>query len=128
MPERLETAPHRPFQPYRWLPGVVAIIVAITFLPAVRNGFVDFDDLKNFVFNPAYRGLGWAQLSWMFTSAHMGHYIPLTWMTLGLDYVLWGLRPSGYHLTSVVLHVATAVLFYHVARRIIAAASGLAHE
>ena len=128
VPEPCENAPRWPLPGRRWLPFGVAAVVGITFLPAIRNGFVDFDDPANFVFNPGYRGLGWAQLSWMFTSAHMGHYIPLTWMTLGLDYVLWGLRPAGYHLTSVVLHVATAVLFFHVARRILRAWSGQADD
>ena len=51
--------------------------------------------------NPYYRGLGPSHLAWMFTSAHMGHYIPLTWITLGFAYLLWGMNPLGYHLTNV---------------------------
>ena len=38
------------------------------------------------------------------------HYIPLSWMTLGLDYKLWGMNPFGYHLTNVLIHTANAVL------------------
>jgi tetratricopeptide (TPR) repeat protein len=101
----------------------VAVITMAAFLPTLRNDFVDFDDARNFVMNPAYRGLGLAQLKWMFTSAHMGHYIPLTWITLGLDYTLWGMNPAGYHFTSLVLHVITAALFYGVAYRVICAAT-----
>jgi len=33
----------------------------------------------------------------MFTTTLSGHYIPLTWLTLGLDYVIWGMEPAGYH-------------------------------
>jgi len=47
----------------------------------------------------------------------MGHYIPLTWMTLGLDYLLWGMDPTGYHLTNVLLHTANALLVYLIALR-----------
>jgi hypothetical protein len=41
------------------------------------------------------------QLRWMFTDLSMGHYQPISWLTLGLDYALWGINPFGYHLTSV---------------------------
>lgn len=107
----------------RWIvPASVAIITAVAFLPALRNGFVSWDDQKNFLDNPHYRGLGWTQLAWMWTTFHMGHYIPLSWMTLGLDYLLWGMNPAGYHATSIVLHAANAVLLYFLARRLFALA------
>jgi Flp pilus assembly protein TadD len=93
----------------------------VAFLPALEAGFVNWDDDQNFLDNPNYRGLGTAQLRWMFTTFLMGHYIPVTWMTLGLDYVVWGMRPAGYHLTNLLLHAANAVLFYFMALRLLRA-------
>jgi hypothetical protein len=58
----------------------------------------------------------------MWSTFHVGHYMPFTWMTLGLDYVLWGMDPSGYHLTSLLLHAANGTLVYFVARRLLGAA------
>src|SRR5437667_4977153 len=55
-------------------------------------------------------------------TTHLGHYIPLTWMTLGLDYLLWGMNPVGYHLTSLLLHATNAVVLYFLARRLLALA------
>src|SRR3989442_3546042 len=52
-------------------------------------------------------------------TTRLGHYIPLTWMTLGLDYLLWGLNPVGYHLTSLLLHAANAVVFFFIVRRLL---------
>jgi hypothetical protein len=72
------------------IPAAVVILTILAFLPTLENGFVDWDDGDNFQFNESYRGLGWTQLKWVFTSVHMGHYIPLTWLTSGLDYVVWG--------------------------------------
>ena len=72
------------------------------------------DDNRNFLDNSSYRGLSFENLKWMFTTFHLGHYHPLTWLTLGLDYVLWGMNPSGYHLTNAVLHAATSWLVYLV--------------
>src|SRR5262249_28330429 len=59
-------------------------------------------------------------LSWMWSTSLMGHYIPLTWMTLGADYVLWGMDPAGYHATSILFHAANAVLVFLLARKILA--------
>jgi tetratricopeptide (TPR) repeat protein len=111
------------------LPGLIALAVVAVFSPALQNQFLDWDDTFNFVENHFYRGLGWAQLRWMWTeSSRTGHYIPLTWMTLGLDYAVWGLNPFGYHLTNILLHGANAVCFYFVSRRLLTLASVGADE
>lgn len=101
------------------VPLLVAVVTFVAFLPALRAGFVAWDDQSNFVENLDYRGLGWTQLRWMWTTFLLGHYVPLSWMTLGLDYVVWGMNPAGYHLTSLLLHAANAVLLYFVARRLL---------
>jgi protein O-mannosyl-transferase len=101
------------------LVGAVAFAV---FVPAVRFAFLDWDDVSNFTANAAYRGLGPAHLRWMATTFHMGHYIPVTWLTFGLDHALWGMDPAGYHLTNVLLHAVGAVLCFAVVRRLLLAA------
>ena len=101
------------------VPAAIALITLIAFLPTLSNGFVSWDDDKNFLDNSHYRGLGPSQLHWMWTTFHLGHYVPLSWMTLGLDYMLWGMNPFGYHLTSLVIHCANAVLLYFIARRLL---------
>jgi tetratricopeptide (TPR) repeat protein len=91
---------------------VLVVLVVVAFSPGLRNEFVVWDDPQNFLENPDYRGLGWAQLRWDWTSFHVGVYQPLAWMILGVQYLLFGLKPWGYHLSSVILHaINTAVLF-----------------
>lgn len=104
------------------LPLLIAIVTLVAFFPALQNGFVSWDDDGNFLENPNYRGLGWSQLRWMFTTFHGGHYQPLSWMTLGLDYLLWGMEPWGYHLTNLLFHAANAVLFFFVSLRLLSLA------
>lgn len=106
------------------LGAAVALVTFAVFSPALQNGFVSWDDSENFIHNPHYRGLAWSNIKWMVTSAHMGHYIPVAWLTLGVDYILWGMDPWGYHLTSITLHAGNAFLFYVVARRLIEVALG----
>jgi tetratricopeptide (TPR) repeat protein len=103
----------------RIAPFAIAAITFAVFAPALQYGFILWDDDRNLLTNPSYRGLGWAQLRWAFTSAVMGHWIPVTWLTFGLDYALWGMNAFGYHLTSVLLHAANAALFYLLGRRLL---------
>lgn len=97
----------------------VAAVTFVAFLPALQNGFVAWDDDKNFLQNIHYRGIGRDQLAWMWSTFHLGHYVPLAWMSLGLDYAIWGMDPFGYHLTNLILHCATAVAVYYVAKDIL---------
>ena len=99
----------------RSLPVLVFAGALAAFLPALDADFLNWDDAENFLGNPHYRGLGLGELRWMLTAVHMGHYIPVTWLTLGLDHALWGMDPAGYHLTSLVFHATNAVLVYAVA-------------
>lgn len=101
---------------------VPAAVTLVVFAATLGHGWVDFDDNENFLANPHYRGLGPAQLRWMLTGVIMGHWTPVTWLTHGLDYVLWGMNPAGYHLGSLLLHAANAALFSLLARRLLAAA------
>ena len=79
----------------RVIPPALALITFLVFVPALWNGFVAWDDYMNLVDNQAYRGLTWPQIRWMFSTMLMGHWIPLTWLTFGLDYVVWGMNPAA---------------------------------
>ena len=100
--------------------ALIVVITAITFWPGLRGEFLNWDDGTLFTRNLDYRGLGLSQLRWMFTTTLAGHYMPLTWLTLGLNYMVGGMDPWGYHLLALILHSANAVLFYLVACRILA--------
>jgi hypothetical protein len=109
--------------PLRWMSAVLGAVVVATavglFLPALSAEFVNWDDPANFIENTHYRGLGPRQLTWMFTTFHMGHYMPLTWLTLGWDYAVWGMSAWGYRLTNLLLHAATALTFYFLSLRLL---------
>ncbi len=88
------------------VPVLVALICFAVFTPALDGDFVNFDDLANFTDNPRYRGLSASHLGWMF-SHFDGHYQPITWLSHGVDYVLFGLDPRGYHWLNLLLHCAS---------------------
>ncbi len=104
-----QTSSPRRFPPVA-IPLLVAVFTFIAFLPSLRGQFLYWDDDQNFLDNDQYRGFTIANLKWMATTFHMGHWHPLTWLTLAFDYTVWGLNPFGYHLTANLLHSANAAL------------------
>jgi Flp pilus assembly protein TadD len=101
---------------------VIGILSVAAFLPSLGGEFLTWDDDVNFLTNESYRGLGWSQIRWAFSNVRMGHYIPLTWLSLSGNYVAGGMNPWGYHLVNLLVHAANAILFYLIARRLLAAA------
>ncbi|HKX05734.1 MAG TPA: hypothetical protein VJX71_24800, partial [Methylomirabilota bacterium] len=94
-------------------PGIalaVALAAALVFLPALGGQFLAWDDGTTLSGNTAYRGLGASQLAWAATTTLMGHYMPLTWLSFALTYVLAGMNPWAYHLGSLLLHALNAGL------------------
>src|SRR5918994_3393190 len=98
---------------------IILFWTILVFFPVLQNDFVNWDDDRNLLENRNFRGLGLEQVRWMVTTFHMTLYRPLTWVSFGLDYLLWGMNPSGYHLTSLLLHAVNAIIFYFVALRLL---------
>jgi len=48
---------------------------------------------------------------------HSGYYRPLVNITYFLDYKLWGMRPTGFRTTNLILHLMTCCLVYLVLSR-----------
>lgn len=56
-----------------WLaPLAVALVTVAAFLPTLGNGWVTWDDDKNFLENAHFRGVGAEQLAWMWGTFHVG--------------------------------------------------------
>ncbi len=102
---------------------LIPLAVLAAFWPTLHADFVAWDDDANFLNNPHFRGLSWQNLRWMFTTLHMSNYQPLSWLVSGLGYSIWGMKPFGYHATSLAFHVLNAVLFYFVAARLLRVAA-----
>jgi hypothetical protein len=98
-------------------PAKVALVLGLlgflAFAPTLGNEFVAMDDITNLVKNRDFRGVGWPNIQWAWTTMLLGVYQPIAWMLLEIQYLFTGLNPYGYHLTSALLHALnTVVLFY----------------
>ncbi len=105
----------------RWWPCLlIAALVLLAFLPALNNGFVQYDDPDYVSNNPKVQeGLTLSGVAWAFDPATIvgANWHPLTMVSHLLDCQLYGLAPFGHHLTSVLLHVLNSVLLFIVLRR-----------
>ena len=112
-----------PVAPKTRLHWYIALLVFAStfasFLPSLKNAFVGWDDSGMFLENIEYRGLSWPNIKWMFTTFHYAHYHPITWLTLGLDYKIWGMNPKGYHLTSLIIHSLNGIALFVLLRMLL---------
>jgi tetratricopeptide (TPR) repeat protein len=99
----------------------LAALTLLAYAPVYRNGFVDLDDGVYVTENPAVQaGLTARGFRWDWTSFRGGNWHPLTWLSLQLDAQLYHLRPAGYHLTNLLLHMAGVLLLFALLTRMTA--------
>lgn len=96
----------------------VALVCLLLYLRALWCDFVNWDDTEYVINNPGIRVLDWQFLAEAFTTSYTGWWMPLTWVSLALDYHFWHLNPFGYHLTNIVLHSANCGLVVLIADRL----------
>ena len=99
--------------------GVVLVTGAgLAFSPALDAAFVSWDDGLTVTDNYRIRELSPRSLGWMFSTSWAGHYQPLSWLTLALDFQRAGLDPRPYHATNLALHALGAVVLFALALRV----------
>ncbi len=100
----------------RTISGALAFIFILSFaifIPVLSNGFLYFwDDSEYIIHNEHIRELSTETARWAFFEFYASNWHPLTWLSLALDYELWGLNPAGFHLTNIVIHSINAGLFF----------------
>ncbi|MGB7497200.1 MAG: tetratricopeptide repeat protein [Candidatus Acidiferrum sp.] len=93
--------------------ALAALVVAL-YLPALRNGFVNYDD-PDYVTHNAHvlRGLSWQNLIWAFgTDNPAANWHPLTWLSHMADVQVFALAPWAHHLINILLMAADVALLF----------------
>jgi len=104
--------------PQLWIAVALAVLTLSVFLQARSFDFISFDDPEYVAGNAQVkRGLTPSGVLWAFTSYHHHNWHPLTWLSLMIDAQVFGLKPSAFHMTNVLLHVLNVLLLFWVLRR-----------
>jgi len=99
---------------------IACLIVATiaVYLRVFGNGYV-FDDTRYILENPhVQQGISLSSIKWAFTSTLCSNWHPLTWLSMMLDWMLFGMKPWGYHLTNLLIHIANTILLLLLLNRI----------
>jgi Tfp pilus assembly protein PilF len=77
------------------------------------NDFINFDD-NVYVTENSYvqSGISLEGIRWAFSSKYFNLWLPFTWLSLMLDYQLYGLNAGGYHVTNLILHILSTLLLF----------------
>lgn len=93
----------------------IVLIVLVVYLPAMRAGFIWDDDLF-LTENPLIKADDGLYRFWFTTEPP--DYFPLVSSVLWVEWRLWGMDATGYHLLNIVLHAISSVLIWLVLQRL----------
>jgi len=98
------------------LAAVIVVAVFVAYWPAIHGGFVWDDDkyVSNNYLLTAPDGL---KRIW-FSVDQPSQYFPLVYTTLRMEYALWGLKTTGYHVDNILLHILNALLIWFILRKL----------
>jgi len=102
-------------QPSKRLLAVLCVALclatAVVYWQTSQHGFVAYDDDQYVYENPRVQaGLTASGVAWAWTTFFYANWHPLTWMSLMLDYQLFGGKAGAFHLVNVAWHMAAGVL------------------
>ena len=102
-----------------WVIASIPVLVTFLFyLPVLNNGFVNWDDPLMVLNNPYIRSLSLDSIRMMFTNFYAAYWIPLSWLSLAIDFNLGNLNPFVYHFHNLILHCLNTALVFFLGLRI----------
>jgi Flp pilus assembly protein TadD len=98
---------------------VLVVATLFVYWPATGHGFISLDDPEYVTANAHVQGgLTWDNIKWAFSHPVTGNWHPITIISHMLDYQMFGLKPWGHHLTSILLHAINTGLFFLLLRQL----------
>ena len=97
--------------------GILVALTLAAFRPVIHYAFLsgNWDDAGYVTENPMVQaGLTRQGLVWAFTTTSQYNWHPLTWLSHMLDAQLFGMDARGHHLSSLMIHLAGALLLLWV--------------
>jgi len=88
----------------------VLVLVLLAFGPSLFGEFISWDDDLLVFENPVVQAMTPWTLWKIFTMYDPELYIPLTFFSYQINYLIGGMSPFVYHLTNILLHAGNALL------------------
>ena len=94
---------------------LIAIAAFLAYIPCINGQFVLDDDVL-LTENPLIKSTDGLYRFWSTTEAM--DFWPATSTTLWIEWRLWETNPTGYHVTSLILHVVESLLIWIILRKL----------
>ncbi len=93
---------------------LLELITIIVYSGTLKSDFVYYDDESYITTNEhVLHGLTLNDVKWAFSAVgYSDNWHPLTWISHMLDVQLFGLNPSGHHLTNLIFHILATLLLF----------------
>lgn len=91
------------------------VLTFVAYWPAIQEGGFIWDDDDYVTANKTLRDIDGLKDIWTSPQATPQYY-PLVHTGYWIEYRLWGLDPTGYHVTNVLLHALVSVLLWRLLR------------
>jgi protein O-mannosyl-transferase len=99
------------------LTGIV-VFTALLYMRSLHGEFLDYDDMDNVVNNGLISQFSPGHLVQLFSRAYLYMYAPLTFVTYATDFLVYGLDPSGFKLTNLLIHLFNVTLLFLLSRQL----------
>src|ERR1700733_3561069 len=97
----------------------LAIACLLVFWQSAHFEFINYDDNVYVTENPWVRsGITVDGVRWAFRTVDYFYWQPVTWLSHMVDCQVFGLRPEGHPLTSLLFHIVNPLLHFLVLTRL----------
>lgn len=108
----------------QWLLAILFVLAALPYLGILGNGFV-YDDDTQLLRNPFVRNFNhlkqiFTTTVWSFQGGSQGvtnYYRPVMTLTYAACHAMFGFKPAGFHLVSILLNASVCCFLFWVVRR-----------
>lgn len=99
-------------QPYKVHLISLSLFTVALFVPMMGRGFIqdDFFYLYSVAYESLEHGLTHASAGWF--------YVPLTWLSFKIDWILWGKNAFPFAATNLIIHIGNTLLLYSLAQQL----------
>ncbi len=92
----------------------ILLFTLLVYSNSINNGFTNWDDDSHVTANDDIKSLSPASIGKMFKPTEKYMYHPITILSYAINYKFSGLKPKGYHVTNLLLHLLSVSLVFYI--------------
>lgn len=118
-PYQLKKNNDHSFEPYeKLLSGILLLCIFVVYIPALQNGFTNWDDTWYVTENSLLSDFSFSGLAYWFTHYFHGQYSPIGNVVAATIYQFSGYQPFLYHFVSLLLHICNVFLVVKLIKKL----------